>query len=152
MVTIMPDKTKLLSSLIPGDLSTYIYNTEEDFYNEYKTSMFAMTMKKAGWDCMRHYEILACGTVPYFVDIEACPQNTMALLPKQLFIDAKALYERLEHIPEFSETDTAEYFELRNRLYVHTKNHLTTKAMASYILDTVNQKDAKRIFCIYLAI
>ena len=38
-------KTKILSSLIPGDTSTYIYNTEEDYYNEYKTSYFAITQK-----------------------------------------------------------------------------------------------------------
>ena len=48
-------KTKILSDLIPGDLSTYIYKNEEDYYNEYKQSYFAITKKKAGWDCMRHY-------------------------------------------------------------------------------------------------
>ena len=29
-------KTKILSNLIPGELKTYIYNTEEKYYNEYK--------------------------------------------------------------------------------------------------------------------
>ena len=36
-------KTKILSDLIPGNTSTYIYNNEQDYYNEYKTSYFAIT-------------------------------------------------------------------------------------------------------------
>ena len=75
----MQHKTKLLSNLIPGNMSTYIYNTEEEYYNEYKSSLFAITTKKSGWDCMRHYEILACGTIPYFPNNENCPKDTMAL-------------------------------------------------------------------------
>ena len=28
----IPLKVKILSNLIPGDMSTYIYNTEEEYY------------------------------------------------------------------------------------------------------------------------
>ena len=38
-------KTKLLSSLIPGVQSTYIYNNEADYYDEYKKSFFATTVR-----------------------------------------------------------------------------------------------------------
>ena len=68
-------KTKILSDLIPGNTKTYIYNTEEEYYNEYKQSYFAITKLKGGWDCMRHYEILADGCIPYFVNIEKCPKT-----------------------------------------------------------------------------
>lgn len=54
-------KVKIMSSLMPGKPDTYIYANETDYYNEYKSSMFALTHKKAGWNCMRHYEILANG-------------------------------------------------------------------------------------------
>jgi hypothetical protein len=50
-------KKKILSNLILGDVKTYIYNNEKDYYNEYRISYFAITMKKAGWDCMRHYSL-----------------------------------------------------------------------------------------------
>ena len=40
-------KTKLLSSLVPGNIKTYIYNNETDYYNEYKKSYFAITKKKS---------------------------------------------------------------------------------------------------------
>lgn len=36
---------KILSDLIPGDLTTYIYKTEE-YYEEYKKSYFEITKKK----------------------------------------------------------------------------------------------------------
>jgi len=89
-----PDKEKFLSSLIPGDFSTYIYNTEEDYYNEYRKSFFAITLKKAGWDCMRHYEIIANGCIPYFKDIEQCPPNTLYLFPKELILKGNTLFEK----------------------------------------------------------
>ena len=39
-------KTKILSNLIPGNVTTYIYNTEQEYYNEYQQSYFAITTKK----------------------------------------------------------------------------------------------------------
>ena len=105
-------KTKILSNLIPGNTSTYIYNNEEDYYNEYKTSYFAITSKKGGWDCMRHYEILANGCIPYFLNIENCPKNTMSLLPKELFIQSNILYEdkfKNKNINELKKEEINEY-------------------------------------------
>jgi len=74
IVSKVPFKTKLVSDMIPGDIKTYIYYTEKDYYNEYRQSMFAITFKKGGWDCMRHYEILANGCIPYFQNLEECPK------------------------------------------------------------------------------
>ena len=42
---------------------------------------------------MRHYEILANGCIPYFIEIEKCPKQTMFLLPKELLIEGNVLYE-----------------------------------------------------------
>ncbi len=141
-------KTKILSNLIPGDMSTYIYNTEEDYYNEYKKSYFAMTMKKGGWDCMRHYEILANGCVPYFIGIENCPPNTMSLLPKELFIQGNKLYEdkfKGVNINDLTEEAINEYNVLQGKLLEHTKNYLTTEKMAEYILKSANQENVSKI-------
>lgn len=52
-----------------------------------------------GWDCMRHYEILACGCVPFFTNIEICPKDTMVRFPKDLMIEAKKL-KGLFHTPQ----------------------------------------------------
>lgn len=131
-------KTKMVSNLIPGDMKTYIYNTEEEYYNEYKTSYFAITKKKGGWDCMRHYEIIANGCIPYFIDIEKCPKYTMFLLPKDLLIEGNALYDskfKNKNINELTEEDINEYKVLQTKLLDYTLAHLTTEKMAEYILQ-----------------
>ena len=39
IVDSVPEKKRLLAPLIPGDISTYIYNNETDYYNSYKESI-----------------------------------------------------------------------------------------------------------------
>lgn len=140
----IPEKKKILSDLIPGDTSTYIYDNEKDYYDEYKQSYFAITKKKAGWDCLRHYEILANGCIPLFEDLEKCPKNTLALFPKELVLQGKELYDS-----HFKTGITAEgvlkYNELCEKLLNYTRNHLTTVKMAEYVLEKVNMTNASKI-------
>lgn len=140
-------KTKILSSLIPGDLKTYIYNTETDYYNEYKQSLFAKTTKKGGWDCMRHYEILANGCIPYFPDIEDCPPYTMKLLPKDLIIYGNSLYAKYKTktIEGFNSDECNECYSLINQLLDYTKSTLTTVKMAEYLLTTAKTDSVTNI-------
>jgi hypothetical protein len=144
IVTEIPVKTKVVSSLIPGKAETYIYNTEESYYNEYKTSVFAKTIKKAGWDCMRHYEILACGCIPYFPDIGDCPVNTMSNFPKNLILEGNRLYEKYAHKQLF-DINMDECANLISRLLDYTRMHLTTAASAKYILEKVGVKGSVKI-------
>ncbi len=141
-------KLKVLSDLIPGDMTTYIYDTEEEYYNEYKSSYFAMTKKKCGWDCMRHYEILANGCIPYFIDIEECPINTLYLLPKELFIEGNTLYNdkfKNKNINEINEEEIHAYNILQKKLLDYTKTKLTTDAIAKYILQKTNYENVSNI-------
>ena len=142
-----PIKRKLLSSLIPGDLRTYIYNTEEDYYNEYKQSFFAKTTKKSGWDCMRHYEIIANGCIPYFPDLHKCPPQTMALLPKELLQEGNKLYQKLHRRLDcdMNDEEYAKYEALQTKLVTYMRNHLTTRKMAEYILRKTNHNQATKI-------
>lgn len=143
----IPKKTKVLSNLIPGDISTYIYQNESDYYNEYQCSLFAITTKKGGWDCMRHYEILANGCIPYFPNIENCPSNTMALLPKNLILEGNQLYEKYRNINinDFSIEQINECNSLIQKLLNYTRNILTTKKIATYILEKTNLENKKSI-------
>ena len=140
----IPEKNKILSDLIPGDTSTYIYDNEKDYYDEYKQSYFAITKKKAGWDCLRHYEILANGCIPLFEDMEKCPKNTLALFPKELVLQGKELYDTHFKTGITSE-GVLKYNELCEKLLEYTRNHLTTVKMAEYVLDKVNKLDASKI-------
>lgn len=76
-------------SVDPSYMSTYIYEDEDSYYNMYQDSIFALTSKKGGWDTLRHYEIMANGCLPYFVDIEMCPKSTLTTLPKKTLSNLK---------------------------------------------------------------
>jgi hypothetical protein len=147
IVKTIPNKTKILSDLIPGKKETYIYNTEEDYYNEYKKSIFATTTKKMGWDCLRHYEIIANGCIPYFPDIEQCPKNTMTFFPKDLVIKGNGIYNRIKNknINDLSDEERNECTALIQALLEHMKEKLTTSKMAKYVLDQSNHSDASNI-------
>lgn len=151
LVRKIPEKTKLISDLIPGKKETYIYNTEEAYKNEYKKSIFALTIRKAGWDCLRHYEIIANGCIPYFPGIEECPKNTMALYPKHLQYEANSLYRRLKDtsIETLSDNDKQECYNLANKFLTYTQNTLTTGKMAEYILEKSGHGNATS--CLFLS-
>jgi len=151
LVRNIPEKTKLISDLIPGKKETYIYNTEEEYKDEYKKSIFALTTKKAGWDCLRHYEIIANGCIPYFPGIEDCPRNTMALYPKYLQYEANSLYLRLkgESMETLSDKDKQQCYILANKFLTYTQNTLTTGKMAEYILEKSNHANIKN--CLFLS-
>ena len=144
----IPNKTKVLSNLIPGRNETYIYDNETDYYNQYRESLFAITTKKAGWDCMRHYEILANGCIPYFPDIENCPKNTMSLLPKKLIIEGNELYKKYgmyKNINDFSSNEINECNILILKMISYTTQNLTTKQIAKYILEKTNFNNVSNI-------
>jgi hypothetical protein len=141
----IPEKDRDFAFIIPGDLRTYIYNDEAEYYKGYQRSYFAITTKKGGWDCMRHYEILANGCIPYFVDIDKCNPNTMYLLPRHLIREAMNLegvsYLKIDH----SKFNKAKYYEILDKLLEYTRKHLTAKNMAAYLLETVNYSGTGKI-------
>jgi len=119
------DKTQDYGSIIPGQ-GGYKFDVEQEYYDDYNKSYFGVTMKKAGWDCMRHYEILANNCIPYFTDLEDCPQYTLTNLPKELLLEAKNLVNNF---------DEQKYFIILSELFEYTKNNLTTKDLAKYVLE-----------------
>ena len=121
------DKTQEYGSIIPGQ-GGYKFDIEQEYYNDYNKSYFGVTMKKAGWDCMRHYEILANNCIPYFTDLEECPNRILTNLPKELLLEAKELANNFEE---------QNYFDILNELFNYTKHHLTTKQLAQHVLNYV---------------
>ena len=116
----LTEKEKLVSYIIPNDSKNYTFTNEIDYYEEYSKSWFAHTKKKAGWDCLRHYEIMMNGCVPIFEDLENCPINTMVNLPKK-------------EIMKFSKSSVSnsEYNEF---ILNYTRTNLTTKKLIKNLL------------------
>lgn len=121
-----PDKTRLFGTIIPGNADTYIFNNEQEYYSDYACSYYGLTHKKAGWDCMRHYEILANKCIPYFVGLENCPSLTLSTFPKKIILETNKYALKNEVHPN--------YDELNQMLFSYTKENLTTKKLIERIL------------------
>ena len=159
--------TNLLAPLVPGRLSTYIYDDEQKYYDMYSNSIFAITNKKLGWDCLRHYEIMMNGCIPLFFNIKYCPKLILKTLPKnrlseiydnfykvlqfyfpfkiykKKFLSVKKIFY---YIPNIFKNKSASLFlnnhpdilEIKNDLLNFTRQNLTTEILAKYVLNKKN--------------
>lgn len=99
---VVPPKSQNFSTVVPGNSSTYVFRTshtstpmeilasEDNYYKDMSRSLFSFTFKKAGWDCLRHTEIIAAGALPIFTDIDTVPSGTLAAHPIQVYKLLKA--------------------------------------------------------------
>ena len=78
----IPVKTKLfprhivdeeVCNNVPDSVSKYAFTNELEYYNDLQTSKYGITTKRAGWDCLRHYEIAANGAVICFKNLQLKP-------------------------------------------------------------------------------
>lgn len=53
--------------------TSYAFSSEEAYYDDLASSRFAVTTKRGGWDCLRHYEIAAAGALPCVRDLDIKP-------------------------------------------------------------------------------
>ena len=144
-ITRSQNKSKLLSTINPLDRTTYFdkdnsseykFKTEKEYYEEYQSSKFAITCQKAGWDCLRHYEIIGNGCIPLFHRVENAPPGTLSMLPRRLLLQIRTMWENNQ---EYLIENYDEYFE---RLFDHFINNNTTIKLAEYFMKEMN--DAKK--------
>lgn len=130
-------KSGFMAPLDPMNLHTYIYNDEPTYYASYRSAMFGKTMKKAGWDCLRHYEIMSQLCIPYFENLEHCPPTIMQNLPKQELLLAKTVldYDGFNYFQTNSGRDL--YQMLLEKITQTLRDKLTTTALANYLLSHV---------------
>jgi len=163
--TINPKPLNILAPLIPGKYSTYIYENEQEYYQIYKNSVFALTYKKMGWDSLRHYEILMNGCIPLFLNIDKCPEKILINLPKKLLSEIFIQYSWI--LNQFFPTNIykmkfltiekfflyflnllkkkydsttlinsyPELFEIKKKIIDYTKKNLTTEKIASNMIS-----------------
>jgi len=149
VVDCVPYKGSDFATVVPYREKSYVFGPadEAEYKRDYRKARFGITREKAGWDCMRHYEILAAGSVPIFLDIDKAPSGVMPFLPKKLL-------SHIRHQPAFSLEgcdmkhplgkcnfwldealfDQKDYDSAACSLLEHTKARLTTRALAEYAL------------------
>ncbi|MBN7817562.1 hypothetical protein [Algoriphagus pacificus] len=140
-LTSMPIKTQLWAEVIPGMRETYRFSDEDSYHKMYADARFAFTWKKGGWDCLRHYEILANGTIPVFPDLSNCPQNTLSHLPKELIIKANKELLPWKENPEYK----AKYQDYLEQLLDHSRKNASTSAIANRFLQQLAAKPTQKI-------
>ena len=64
---------------------------QAEYYKAYAGARFAVTSKKGGWDCLRHYEIVLAGAMPFFLGIDELPPAAMPTWPRDIVRHAMAL-------------------------------------------------------------
>ena len=131
-------KSKPFSHIDPRDRSTYIHYTENSYYNDYGGALFGVTLKKVGWDCLRHYEILGMRCVPHFIDIDECPPDICTSMPKKELKEIKTLVNQYG-AEVFLDRYLDLYDSYEHRIHQHFINNCTTEAAAKYMLDTVKR-------------
>jgi hypothetical protein len=142
IVADVPKKTNLFSKVHPGNRANYSFGPgeEEAYHAQYRASRFAYTDKKGGWDCLRHYEILAAGCIPVFDNLEAGPVNTMVTFPKALVIAACA-----ELLPWSADKEARYDYHVR-LLLEHCRKNCSVSALTDRFLK--HFPDAKRVLMI----
>lgn len=137
-----PAKQNLMAPYDPLNNQGYVYDNESAYYQQYADSYFGATMKKGGWDCLRHYEIMANYCIPYFRCFEACPTTVAQFLPRRELSLVKEVLEYGE-LTGWSDKKTklaTDAYELSIEPVMKTLHeHMTTEKVAEYVLDTMKQ-------------
>lgn len=118
----------------------YTWKQEKEYYEDMQRSWFGLTCKKGGWDSLRHYEIMAAGSLLLFKEYDKKPK---LCAPQEL--------------PCYSYSSLEELDDLMNRLVVNnrpTKSYIemlyaqrewllkygTTEARALEVMKTLLEK------------
>lgn len=123
-----------MGTVIPGH--AYTYESPVDYFRQYSESALAITHRKAGWDCFRHVEILAAGSVPLMLDSKKIPKYSMIHYPKSALVQVNECARDFRGIPDQA---------TRIAFHDYFRHNLTTRAMAKYLLASVGLEEAQRV-------
>eukprot|EP00741_Cyanophora_paradoxa_P022703 tig00021494_g21925.t1 len=143
----LPEKELDFSEIYPNSDYNYSFDAtaagESAYHREYRRARFCVTYKKNGWEALRHYEILGDGCVPYFLDLDCAPGTVLVTHPKAALLAAQSLpglgYLTLER----AAFDEASYREVAGALLRYTRERLTTRELARYVLRVSGNEAAR---------
>lgn len=129
-------RTHLVSPIVPG--YPYAFVDHDQYLSTYSRSFFAVTHRKAGWDCFRHLEILGAGSAPLMIDVHEIPEYSMIHYPK----------DALTQILAKAQAGGVPSHEAYLALHGFMMEQLTTKAMASYMMERAHITEVGKILFI----
>ncbi len=129
-----PAPTDLISPITPG--LPYSFEDEDSYRRTYSDAIWGVTHRKAGWDCFRHVEIMGAGATPWMLDVTEIPRFSMVHYPKRsLAMAAQAMNSGPIRPGE----------DFRQHVRRHFEQHLTSEAMALYLLRAAGKEGAQRV-------
>lgn len=126
-----------------GGFSHHKFTDENEYYYDLARSWFGLSCKKGGWDTLRHYEIIAAGTLLLFRDYSIKPEYCAPQGLPTISYDSEIELKEIMSSLLISNKPTEEYMLLLEAQRNWLINHGTTKARAQYILKIIkNEKDS----------
>lgn len=130
-------KTKLLPRHIVDDevrrelkdaQSNYAFINQQAYLEDLAQARFGITTKRSGWDCLRHYEIAAAGTVPCFRDLQ---QKPPLCAPHGLSADNCVIYTSATDLnTQLQQMSKDRYLNLLAASHAWVQQHTTVQAAA----------------------
>lgn len=117
----------------------FTWDQETEYYKDMSESWFGLTCKKGGWDSLRHYEIMAAGSLLLFREYDQKPKLCS---PVELPCFSYSSIEELEEITNrlvCNNKPTKEYFEMLFKQREWLLKYGTTEARALQILEVIKE-------------
>jgi hypothetical protein len=128
---IVDDEVK---SKISGADSSYLFDKEKEYYRDLQAAKFGITTKRSGWDCMRHYEIAANGTIICFRNLNdkesTCAPHGLNESNSISYTNHEDLMQKINQVSE------AEYLQML-KATKHWILENTTESRAKQLLSTL---------------
>ena len=118
-------RPNFLSTTYPGE--PHSFTQWGDYLQEYRSSYYALSTRKGGWDTFRHLEILFQATIPLMPGLEDAHPYALAHYPKRAL--TTILASLIDEGPALPDEATQEF------LVSWAHRHLTTRAMAEYLME-----------------
>ena len=118
-----------------GHPTAYAFADEDAYVEDLRRSRFGVTMKREGWDALRHYEIAAAGCVPCFRDLASKPRTCA---PHGLIagVNCIAYGDADDLLRQVAAIDDATYAQLQSGALAWAHSSATTRR-ASEVLAAI---------------
>tara|TARA_R110000751_G_scaffold1474_9_gene5586 strand:- start:1725 stop:2732 length:1008 start_codon:yes stop_codon:yes gene_type:complete len=125
-----------VAQYVKGSFTAYAFDNEADYYSDIQHSKFGITTKRAGWDCLRHYEIAANGAVLCFKDLD---QKPASCAPHGLDASNSISYRNYEDLMQQIEALSDEDYTGLQKNSLLWASSSSTLNLARYILKSLKQ-------------
>ncbi|MBD2099621.1 glycosyltransferase family 1 protein [Leptolyngbya sp. FACHB-261] len=109
----------------------HTFTSEKEYYEDLSKARFGITTKRAGWDCLRHYELAANGCVLCFRDLDLKPATCA---PHGLNESNCIIYHSYTELMERINTITEdEYQKLYTATFKWIESNTTTRRARQFL-------------------